>query len=209
MNIQYNIRELFMEYFGTASTIYSIPSNSENHPAQLSYSGIEKLPQHYKASGTSWMGTPILFQAAFNGGSYNRYKLNGELERVRLGAFLLPAATMFQFRRAKNIVRTNLLGAQGTVKEIYGFDDWIVDVKGICLDEPNRSAREQYQELLEWERIADAIGVSGELFTQKDIHSVALNEWQDNITQGKPGTIPFAFQLYSDEPVELAIKLSL
>lgn len=207
--IKYNIRELFMEYFGTATTIYKVPSKTESQPTNLNYAGVETLPKNYPSNSMSWMGTPIVFQAAFNGGTYSRYKLNGELERVRMDALLLPPATMFQFRRAKNIVRTNLLGANGTVKEIYGFDDWIIDVKGICLDEPGRTAHEQYEQLLEWERMADAIGVSGQLFTQKDIHAVAINEWQDNVTQGKPGTIPFAFQLYSDEPVELAIKLKL
>src|SRR5690606_26563421 len=108
--MKYNIRELFMEYFGTATTIYRVPpTNGQSQPIKLNYSGVETLPKNYPGNSTSWMGTPIVFQAAFNGSTYWRYKLNVELERVRMDALLLPPATMFQFRRAKIIVRTNLL----------------------------------------------------------------------------------------------------
>jgi len=207
-NLGYNIRQLFADFFGVNAPVYTIPENKQAK-ANIDYSGLEQLPDNYKGEATSWMGTPIVFPAKFKGGSYNRYKMNGELEKVSLNDLQLPAATMFSFRRSKNIERTNLLGANGTVKEIYGFDDWVIDVRGICLDEPGSTAHDQYERLLQWERIADAIGISGRLFNQKEIDAVAMSDWSDNVVQGKPGAIPFSFQLFSDEPIELAIQLRL
>lgn len=218
--LNYNIKDLFFDAFGINAPIYRVnndQSNSEaiaypsindesKSKADLSFSGIEYLPESYTSDSKSWMGTPIIFPATFKGGAYNKYMLNGEMERVRLNNMQLPAATMFSFRRSKNIERTNLLGSNGTVKEIYGFDDWIIDVKGICLDEPNQTAHEQYEALLEWESLADAIEITGHLFEQKEISAVSMSDWNDNVVQGKPGVIPFSFQLFSDEPIELVIQ---
>lgn len=203
-----------MEYFGINIPIYVIPNQVRQSP-ELSYKGMEEIPQNWLNAETgalkesvpvSWMGTPIVFSATFQGGSYKRYRFNGEIEQVQLADMRLPAATMFQFRRAKNIERTNLLGSNGTVKEIYGLDDWIIDVRGICLDEPGNPAAQQYEQLLEWERLVSSIGISGYLFNQKEIDAVVINDWNDNVVQGKPGTIPFSFQLIADEPVELIAR---
>lgn len=213
--INYNIRQLFQEFFGISAPIkYVIPEDAQERP-NLSYKGLEPIPQSYleaesgalrESVPTSWMGTPIVFSASFQGGSHNRYRFNGEIESVSMEELRLPAATMFSFRRAKNIERTNLLGSNGTVKEIYGFDDWIIDVRGICLDEPNQTAAQQYEQLLLWERVISSIGITGYLFNQKEIDAVTISEWNDNVVQGKPGAIPFSFQLYSDEPIELIAR---
>lgn len=212
-DIRYNIKNLFLEFFGINAPVYVIPEDNRQNP-KLSYTGLSQIPQSYLDAETgalketmpmSWMGTPIVFSAMFQGGTYNRYRFNGEVEQVALADLRLPAATMFSFRRAKNIERTNLLGSNGTIKEIYGFDDWIIDVRGICLDEPNNTAAQQYEQLLEWERIISSIGITGYLFNQKEIDAVCISDWNDNVVQGKPGAIPFSFQLYSDEPVELVL----
>lgn len=202
--MEYKVAELFKTIFGVNSPIYNVPEEAKPAPV-LSYEGVQLLPDYYEADAQSWMGTPIIFQATFKGDSYKQYNSVGEIVQTSLNDFALPAATMFSFRRAKNITRTNLLGSNGTVKEIYGFDDWVIDVKGIALDEPNRSAAQQIDELLNWERLADSIKITGKLFNQRKIDRVAISDWSDNIEQGKPGVIPFQFQLFSDEAIELIL----
>ncbi len=202
---KYNLSELFQTAFGIATTVY-IPQLFTPPPSeQINYDCLEVLPEHYSAADTSWMGTPIMFPAKFTGESYKRYKANGEIERVNMLDYRLPAATMFSFRRAHNVTRTTLLGSNGTVKEIYGFDDWVIDVKGLCLDEPNRSAHDQLKELLQWEKLGDSIGISGELFEQREISRVTLSDWGDNLQQGSSGVIPFSFQMWSDEDIILVL----
>lgn len=205
MDQRYNVSKLFQAAFGVNSPVYITESLLKASPASLSYTDVEVLPDFYKQDSTSWMGTPIMFAASFLGRSYKRYSPNGEIEIVQMADLQLPPATMFSFRRAHNITRTNLLGANGTVKEIFGFDDWVIDVRGICLDEPTISAHQQLEELLKWEELADSIDISGSLFEQRKISRVAIADWSDNLQQGSSGIIPFQFQLYSDEDIILAL----
>lgn len=201
----YNVAQLFKAAFGINSPIY-FPKTEEKNSPVLTYEGVEILPDYYDADSTSWMGTPILFSATFKNGTYKQYNSVGEIVETTLNDFELPSATLFSFRRAKNITRTELLGNNGTVKEIFGFDDWVIDVRGVALDEPNRSAHAQIDELLKWERLADSIKISGKLFNQRRIDAVVMNDWSDNIQQAQPGVIPFSFQLFSDEALELIIR---
>lgn len=205
-DIRYNISQLFQFAFGINMPIYITEPLLSNAPANINYMGIDTLPEYYnEESKQSWMGTPIMFQASFKKGSYKRYKLNGELEIVQLNDFALPPATMFSFRRAKNITRTNVLGSNGTVKEIFGFDDWIIDVRGLCLDEPDLSAQDQFAKLLEWENLADAIEVSGSQFGLRGIQRVCISEWSENIPQGQPGVVAFQMSLIGDDPMEFGL----
>lgn len=206
MNKPFIVTELFRQAFGINIPFFITEDFKRNAPLNLSFEGVGVLPDHYDISSTTWMGTPVLFGALFKGGIYQEYNLNGEIIDKELRDFVLPPATMFSFRRPKNITRTNVLGSNGTVKEIFGFDDWIIDVRGLCLDEPNRSAQEQFIELLKFENLADAIDVEGELFSQRNIQRVCINEWNDNIPQGSSGVVAFSFQLISDEPMELILS---
>lgn len=205
-DLRYNISDLFKAAFGIISPVYILEPVNSDSSANITYEGIEVLPEYYEEESKSWMGTPIIFPATFKGDTYKQYNGKGEIINTSLNDFELPPATMFSFRRAKNITRTNLLGSNGTVKEIFGFDDWVIDVRGLALDEPTKSAADQIDELLKWERLADAIKVNGKLFNQRKIDRVAMADWSDNLTQAQPGAIPFQFQLYSDEAIELIIK---
>lgn len=204
-DIRYDVSKLFQAAFGINSPVFITEPLTKSTPPELSFKGLQALPEYYKPEATSWMGTPILFQAKFDAGSYIRYKSNGEVNSVQMDEFVLPPATMFSFRRAKNITKTNVLGSIGTVKEIFGFDDWIIDVRGLALDEPSRSAVDQITELLKWEDLADGINISGELFNQHNIVRVAMEDFSDNVTQGKPGIIAFSFQLTSDVLIDLIV----
>lgn len=205
-DIKYDISQLFKVAFGINSPVFITPAFQKQLPENISFTGLEVLPEYYNNdSRTSWMGTPIVFPVKFKAGTYKNYKTNGEIEDITMDDYWLPSATMFSFRRSKNITRTNVLGNNGTIKEIYGFDDWIIDVKGLCLDEPDKSAEAQLKQLLKWEKIADSIEISGELFNQRNICRVCIADWSDNLIQGKPGVIPFQFQLYGDEPLEFTL----
>jgi hypothetical protein len=197
-----NISQLFNAAFGFIPATYSIPhKDTENSPAIFK---VETKPLE-EAKKMSWMGTPIMFPVTFKGGNYNYYNDDGTIGTKSLNDFELPPATITDFRRPKNITRTNLLGANGTVKEVYGFDDWNVRIRGLCLDTPEKTAYEQHVELLQWEKLADSINVVGELFKDKSIFALTFSEVDFRQLQGKQNIIPFEIQAYSDEPLELIL----
>lgn len=207
-DIKYNVSKLFKTAFGINSPIYVTGTLKQNNPANISYKGLETLPDYLLSDWgetplTSWMGTPIVFATKFmNNQGMRKYKPDGSTEQVQMADFILPPATMFSFRRAKNIIKTSVLGSNGTVKEVYGFDDWIIDARGICLDEPNRSAKSQLEELLSYNELASSIGVSGSLFIAANIKAVCITDFSYDVIQASNGgAISFQMQLTSDEDI--------
>lgn len=211
--MQYKVAQLLREIFGF-SPVYSIGTPSLSTP-KISFSGIEQLP-NYTGKGDednywddqtklSHLGTPIVFSVTLSPEAIcRRYNGRGVLIDVKPSDFQMPPATMYQFRRAKNITKTNILGSNGTVKEIFGFDDWIIDVKGICLDTPTSSAKSQLKNLLEYSELATSMNISGALFNLLEINAVVIEDFSFNTLQGHGGgAISFQMQLTSDEPIEM------
>lgn len=200
-----NISQLFNIAFGFipvryASDLFSVQPNADANYQSIPTKPIEDVKK------MSWMGTPVMFPMKFKGGAYNRYTKSGRLLLNRYNDFELPYASVADFRRAKNITKTNMLGSNGTVKEIYGFDDWQIRIRGLCLDTPEMSAYEQHLQLLKWEEIADNIEISGALFKDKSIYSITIEDFDFKQPQGKQNVIPFEITASSDEPLELQIS---
>lgn len=204
-DLRYNISELFQLAFGHNSPVYIPKSINTTQANGVKFTGLT-VKDDEESERMSWLGTPILFPVKFKKGTYSLYKSNGELEDVRKSDFYLPPATLIDFRRAKNITKTNVLGDTGTVKEIFGFDDWNIRIKGLCLNEPNSSAYEQLEQILAWEKIVDSVNVGGKLFIDKDIHSITIESINIPQVQGKPNVIPFTINATSDEILELILK---
>lgn len=200
---KYNLSQLFKTAFGINSPIFITEPLSKQQRKSFDFTGIGKIEDYYTKEATSWMGTPIIGLLTFNGGIYNKYNIRAEIVQKELPEFILPPATLFSFRRSKNITKTNLLGSNGTVKEVFGFDDWVIDVKGLAVDTPTSSARQQIEELLNWEDLADQIRISGDLFTKKDITAVVIEDFKQEAIQGNPTVIPFSMTLISDENILL------
>lgn len=202
---RYNLSQLFKAAFGINSPIFITQPLSREQKETFDYKGIEMITDYHKSEATSWMGTPIIGLLIFKGGTYKRYNSRGVLEDRQMLDFTLPPATLFSFRRAKNITKTNLLGSNGTVKEIFGFDDWIIDAKGLAIDTPEMSATDQIKILGEWENLASSIEIKGSLFTNKNINAITIDDYREESVQGSPGIIPFSMTLSSDESIVLIL----
>jgi len=205
MDIRYNISEIFQAAFGINSPIYMVnPIEVGKSPNGINYTGVEWIAQP-EAKKMSWLGTPIIHPITLKGGTHEVYNRFGKLIEKTLGDFEMPAATLCEFRRAKNITQTNVLGSNGTVKEIFGFDDWQISFKGVCLPEPGRTEVEQKEMLLQLEKVAGRIEVIGELFDEKDINAIVISEVSFPQIQGKPRVIPFEINALSDEVIDLEL----
>lgn len=190
---------------------YSIPENQKNENG-IYYPNITlKSDDDSGEIDVTWMGTPVLFPIRFLGEGmdkpYRIYKPSGELQEVKMSTFNLPAATVSDFSRAKNIVTTDVLGGNGTVKELFGFDDWQIRLRGICITDPARqnskTAQEQKEALMQWENIAGSIKVEGMLFQEKHINEIVIQSINIRQLEGKPWAIPFEINAISNEPVSL------
>jgi hypothetical protein len=209
-DITYEIAALFEQAFGVKSPVFlPTPINIGSNSLPL-FPSVELLEVSEKHERLSWMGTPIVYPFKLNGGSYKYYKSNGVLTDKSMSDFEMPAATLVDFSRGKNITKTNVLGGNGSVKEIYGFADWHMRIRGICLTDNTRdsatTAMEQQKKIYQWSELADSLEVSGQLFTNKKIYRFVWQNIAFKQLEGKPNVLPFEITAYSDEPIELILK---
>lgn len=198
--------QLLADVFGAGSPVY-IPWGKRREYGASPFENVV-LVEDSEAERLSWMGTPVVGSFSLMAGKYGTYR-HGQLDNVEMPDFVMPYASLVTFSRAMNMTQTKILGASGSVKEIYGLDDWEITVQGICITDSERvsckTAEEQVEELVRWRNVTDTINVSGQLFTKKDIYAICIKNLTISPQQGKPGAIPFTIEAVSDNPIELIL----
>ncbi|WP_276728717.1 DUF6046 domain-containing protein [Capnocytophaga granulosa] len=205
MDNRYNISQLFKLAFGTNLPVYlTVPIGKE--PAHTAEYGSVRTVGREEAMRLSKLGTPIVFPMKFTAGSYKFYDYQSKIVEKQLSDFWLPPATMVDFSRVKNISRTDVIGGNGTVKEIYGFDDWQIRIRTVCHND-ELSSREYEKRLIEWSEVIQSISVEGDLFGWKNIHNLVIESIDIRSLEGTPNIIPIELNCISDEPFELIYRL--
>lgn len=208
----YTIQQVFQYAFGVNPPIYTIKQSEVDYTPN--FPNVQTATQE-EVNKMSHLGTPIMFPISFPAGKYKMYGVDGVLkdDLTEVKSFDFPATTLVNFSRAKNIIRTDVLGGSGTVKEFFGFDDWQIRIRGVALSEPNATAREQIDSLLMFENVADSISLVLEdarkgfntLFFDKEIYQLVIKDIDIKQIQGQPNMIPFEVTAMSDEPIELIL----
>lgn len=207
------IAGLFLDAFGVKiGGIYKPEENSgsADDPSGI-FTGIQIIENINESFETSGLGTPIIFPIVFSEGNYKRYNDKGELVNKKMGDFRLPIASVVSFRRDKIMSQTKVNGGRGSVKEIYGFDDWQVTINGFLIPDSSqpqgfKTPLEQERELIKWDNLASSIEVFGQLFTLHDIRNLTIKGVSFEPMRGKPNIRTFTITALSDNPIELNIK---
>lgn len=201
---KYSISDLINVAFGVKSPV---TIGQKQQSPGISFNGI-RVRDGVVSETMTWMGTPIIFPFHLKGGIYKKYDNAGNLVDEQLEDFLMPAATLVDFSRTKNKPKTTILG-HGTVKEMYGFDDWQIRVRGLCLTDNSRAvaktAQEQKEMLLKYDNLCSAIGVIGSLFAERDIYQISMSDISFRQMEGQPEVVSFEFSAESDLPFELIL----
>lgn len=196
-----NAQDLFIKAFGIAPIVYQVNEDERETP-NFDYGNIPTKPLE-EAKELSWLGTPIIFPIVFKGGVYKVYGVNGKIEELHLEDFKLPPTTIVDFRRQKLMTKTPILGLNGTVKEVYGHEDWNIRFRGLCLNTPTQTAHEELAKLLNFEPLISGVEVIGQLFKDKGIYNVSIEEIDIRTLEGRPDVIPFEITACSDVPILL------
>lgn len=205
------VTDIIRQIFGINSPIY-IPWGKEKYYQAKEYSNIQYLPEEIDdAIATSSFGDriPVVGLIKFDAGEYNIYnKHTGAVEKAGYGDYTLPHSCIVEFSRNTNITKTNVLGSSGTVKEIYGLDDWQITIRGIAMttrDGNGETAQEQIEALVRWTNICDAIGVESSIFRRKEIYSIAIESFSEYPVVGRWNAVPFQINAISAAPIDLIL----
>lgn len=209
--ISYNISKLFEIAFGITSIgAYNIGEiDTQPKDVSFNYKGLKTVNNVHEAARLSYLGTPIILPIILKGKQYQVFNELGDVVLKQFEDFEMPSATLVTFRRSKIVTKTKALAAKGTVKEIFGFDDWRIDIRGFCLADPShktaKTAYEQKIKIAEFEEIVDSVHIVSEIFNDLNIDNVYINELNFSQLKGKPGVIPFYMRCLSDEPLNLKL----
>jgi len=129
------------------------------------------------------------------------YYSSGRVLRRDVQHLRMPDSTVVSLGRQKRMGVTSVSGGYGTVKEIFGFDDWRISVDGITDNEDILRGFEQLDSL------SDSIRVGGsELFEYFNIFRVVIESISLKQMRGRGRLTEFQMNLISDEPVQLIWK---
>ena len=137
------------------------------------------------------------------------YDDSGKVYKRKMDDWTLPYSCIIDFSREKIITQTKTLGGTGTVKELFGLDDWEITIRGIAFNDRiwdnQKSAQEIIDKLVEWNHVCDSIPVVGNLFGRKDIDNIVIKKLSIQPIEGRYNVIPFQIDAISDEPIELIL----
>lgn len=204
-----NIGALFTEVFGVSSPVFLPWGRPLKNYNPGDYKEVNATTEEV-AEAYSWMGTPVVGTFTLDGcKKYKTYNTNGAPATLNLVSFPMPYATMVDFSRPMNVSKTKVLGAYGTVKEVYGLDDWTINIRGFCIEDNSRrgfkTVAEQVNALVQFGKVTEAIGVTGSIFDDKKIYSIVIEELSFNPLQGNSSIVPFTIRAVSDTPQNLTI----
>lgn len=217
------VSKLLSDVFGVESPVY-VPWFLERTYKALPYTDVKEatppggLASPYtnvevKAADPEYDDAPVRFGlktfGAFwlEGGPYKQWDLYSGLPvDVEMRELLMPLATLVDFSRAKSIVKTPVLGGVGSVKEIYGFEDWSISISGIILPDSlnpltQQTVGEQMEALQLFNEVAGSIKIRGKLFTDRQIDRIVIENMSFKPIQGRPNMMQYSIDAISDSDV--------
>ncbi len=195
---------LLGDVFGVESPVYLPYSLGERYALSDADYKVEVVADE-QYDRLSQFGTPIIGSFTVKGDTYKVYdKRTGMLEDKEYSSFEFPVASIVDFSRDKNVIVTPTIGSTGSVKEIFGLQDWRINIRGICMNDTSRkenvTAKEQQLALIALNEIAGALIIEkGSIFLDKQITKLVIESLSFTAIQGKPGLIQYEIQAISDE----------
>lgn len=107
----------------------------------------------------------------------------------------------------KNIIKTHLAGADGTVKEYIGLGDYQISLRGqLVSNRKDVRPDEDLHQLLQWLDYPDAFDVVSSFLTKFGIRRVVVESYNIAQNEGMRNVVPFRIEMVDDRGEELIIE---
>lgn len=126
---------------------------------------------------------------------------------IKLGGLDLPSTTYISAKARKNIVKTEIPGGNGTVKEQISHPDYEITMEGVYAVKNNKAAIALIDNLTAiWNRRYSIPIVCP--YTEKfGIKQVALESFEAAPKKGFPSVVTFKFDAISDNSIDLKTEV--
>ncbi len=201
------VGNLLSEVYHTQVPMY-LPWFFDYKKKSLPFPGVEISEELEYENAPVRFGQKTFGAFWLKGGRYLNYDYSGQLIEAEYSDLLMPLATMVDFSRDKNVSKTPTVGGVGTVKEIYGLDDWNISINGIILPDSfnpytQQTVAQQMEVLQKYHEIAGSIEVEGQIFAQRNITRIVTESLTFSPIQGRPNMMKYSIEAVSDEDLLL------
>ncbi len=138
----------------------------------------------------------------FNGSVIGYPDAQGNYKQYKVMTFTTVLITVDQ---TKNIVRTQIQGMDGAVKEYIGMDDYIITINGIIPAPNNHYPAEAVRDLNNLCSAPVALPVVSTYLQNLDIDYIVINRFTLNQEEGHYAQQAFTINAYSAKEVDLVI----
>lgn len=197
-------RPLIISAVNTVSFLrkFNLPSNTPVIKNDNPYK--DKIPQGVDpdpAMYLSPLGTPVVADIVLQGGIYTNE--NGRLVTIR---DITLATVVVAMSQPKRIIRTEIQGSDGSVKEYIGMDDYQINIQGLIAGTNGTFPFQEVAALHDICRAPITIPVVSAYFQLFDIFSLVITEFTFDQEPGGYSKQTFTINAISDKPVELIIQ---
>ena len=154
------------------------------------------------AIATSTLGTPVLDRVTLIGGSYTDPLTN----RVVNFETQTYDAVLITVNFVTKIIRTEIQGRDGTIKEYIGQDDAQISINGIITAKNGFYPRDAVARLNNWRKAPVTKSITSNYLLNLGITDVVVTDCQFGQEEGGYSYEKFTLNMISDSPVELRIS---
>jgi hypothetical protein len=147
------------------------------------------------------LGTPVVADITFVGGSYT-----DENGRTVTFPTLTLATVLITVSQPKRIVKTEIQGRNGTVKEYIGMDDWQITINGILTGPNGIYPVEDMSDLRDILKAPITLPVVSRYLQMMEIFNIVVQDYTLDQEPGGFSKQNFTINAISDLPVELQIQ---
>ncbi len=167
---------------------FNIPDNSDNPPDP----GLG-----YKSS----LGTIVLVDLTFHGQTYQ-----DESGQIFTFPDITLEAVLINLNQTKNVVKTQIQGRKGTVKEYVGMGDYALTINAIIAGANGVYPRSDVQNMIWMMNCPNAITVTSWYLQQFNVNSIFIETYDSNQDEGQYSRQPISITAVSDEEVNLRFR---
>lgn len=202
-----------------------IPADAVNETAILQGFGLQTFKKIYYTNAQnyeqqpdtliesiSYLGTPVFASLIFIPGSYK----DKQGVTVEYGNIVYNDAPGLNFEintvlidvsQTKQIIKTNIQGLSGTVKEYINKGDYTVSIRGALVSSSALTYPTiEVQQLKEYLEAETAIGVASSFLSDIfDIETIVIESFSFPQSEGMPNTQLFEISAVSDSPIEMTV----
>tara|TARA_R110002126_G_scaffold89252_1_gene213376 strand:- start:2617 stop:3246 length:630 start_codon:yes stop_codon:yes gene_type:complete len=163
-------------------------------------------------AGVSYLGTPVFMNIEFLPSSY----IDKFGKTVEYGDIVVNSDDDFSFKIdtvlvdvtvVKNVVKTNIQGVNGSVKEYISQGDYEIKLRGALVSENGLKYPElEVKQLREYMEVQSAVGIASRFLNDVfNVHNIVIESATFPQAEGTENVQLFEINAISDEPVELTV----